>query len=390
MTAESHPDPFQDAMGHGLQRAIQVASCAVTAAQVYAYQQRTQAMAVAERDERARRALATQMRAERDAARATWAPAVNADWLRNADLLQTARTWAAAMPYADRSVPWYEPTAATAMRRCEERLRDLHPYAMGRYDRLREEGAAPADAMRDAAPLFANAPRTYDRPYVPRPELASGNGDGLAWAAPPHQSQASRPAWRWPRRRKCGASRSSRPSKNKPAPDAGGRSVKPSSAPSWKPSPTCRPTSSTTSSAQAALLSPTPQTPVAPPSHRRAPRRVADRLTAHGSTTSPFPSRTSSPLPQVRRPGKPRPRDSELNGDPPADTGADPLPGPTSGLSMERQHERTATSDSSLRFLRPSIRKWSRLGDLARTRLPPPAAHHAGIPPAHRGRPGLH
>ena len=183
MTAESHPDPFQDAMGNGLQRAIQVASCAVTAAQVYAYQQRTQAMAVAERDERARRALATQMRADRDAARATWAPAVNPDWLRNADLLQAARTWAAAMPYADRSVPWYEPTAATALRRCEERLRDLHPYAMGRYDRLREEGAAPADAMRDAAPLFANAPRTYDRPYVPRPVLAAGNGNDASWAA---------------------------------------------------------------------------------------------------------------------------------------------------------------------------------------------------------------
>jgi hypothetical protein len=183
MTAESHPDPFQDAMGHGLQRAIQMTSCAVTAAQVYAYQHRTQAMAVAERDERTRRALATQMRADRDAARATWAPAVNPDWLRNADLLQTARTWAAAMPYADRSVPWYEPTAATALRRCEERLRDLHPYAMGRYDRLREDGAAPADAMRDAAPLFANAPRTYDRPYVPRPVLAAGNSDGQAWAA---------------------------------------------------------------------------------------------------------------------------------------------------------------------------------------------------------------
>jgi|HubBroStandDraft_6_1064221.scaffolds.fasta_scaffold15334_2 hypothetical protein len=185
MTAESHPDPFQDAIGHGLQRAIQVTSCAVTAAQVYAYQQRTQAMAVAERDERTRRALATQMRADRDAARATWAPAVNPDWLRDADLLQTARTWAAAMPYADRSVPWYEPAAATAMRRCEDRLRDLHPYAMGRYDRLREDGAAPADAMRDAAPLFANAPRAYDRPYVPRPALAAGNGDGLAWTAAP-------------------------------------------------------------------------------------------------------------------------------------------------------------------------------------------------------------
>jgi hypothetical protein len=183
MTAESHPDPFQDAMGHGLQRAVQVASCAVTAAQVYAYQQRTQAMAVAERDERARRALATQLRSDREAARATWAPAVNPDWLHSADLLQTARTWAAAMPYADRSVPWYEPAAATAMRRCEERLRDLHPYAMARYDRLREDGNGPADAMRDAAPLFANAPRTYDRPYVPRPVLAAGNGEGPPWAA---------------------------------------------------------------------------------------------------------------------------------------------------------------------------------------------------------------
>jgi hypothetical protein len=184
MTAETHPDPFQDAMGHGLQRAVQVASCAVTAAQVYAYQQRTQAMAVAERDERARRALLTQMRADSEAARATWAPAVNADWLRSADLLQTARIWGAAMPYADRSVPWYEPAAATAMRRCEERLRDLHPYAMARYDRLRGDGAGPADAMRDAAPLFANAPRTYDRPYVPRPVLTAGNGESLPWTSP--------------------------------------------------------------------------------------------------------------------------------------------------------------------------------------------------------------
>ena len=70
MTAETHPDPFQDAMGHGLQRAMQVASCAVTAAQVYVYQQRTQGLATAERDERARRALNAQIRADREAARA--------------------------------------------------------------------------------------------------------------------------------------------------------------------------------------------------------------------------------------------------------------------------------------------------------------------------------
>jgi hypothetical protein len=184
MTAETHPDPFQDAIGNGVQRAVQVTSCAVTAAQVYLHQQRVQALATAERDERARRALAGQMRADREAARASWAPAVSPDWLRSADLLQTARVWAAAMPYADRSVPWYEPTATIAMRKCEERLRELHPYAMARYDRLREESNGPADAMRDAAPFFANAPRAYDRPYVPRPVLAAGNGENLTWTAP--------------------------------------------------------------------------------------------------------------------------------------------------------------------------------------------------------------
>ena len=66
------------------------------------------------------------------------------------------------MPYADRAVPWYEPAAATAMRKCEERLRDLHPHAMARYDRLRADGMGPAEAMREAAPLFTRPPRVHD------------------------------------------------------------------------------------------------------------------------------------------------------------------------------------------------------------------------------------
>ncbi len=170
-------------MGHGLQRAVQVASCAVTAAQVYLHQQRTQAMAAAERDERARRALAAQIRADREAARAGWAPALDPDWLRQADLFQAARTWGAAMPYADRSMPWYEPAAATAMRKSEERLRDLHPHAMARYDRLRSDGMGPAEAMRETAPLFARPPRAHDTPYMPRQVLDAGNSENLTWAA---------------------------------------------------------------------------------------------------------------------------------------------------------------------------------------------------------------
>jgi hypothetical protein len=182
---QTHPDPFQEALSHGVQRAIEIASCAVTAAQVYAYQQRTQARGVRERDDRARRALNAQARAERDAARAGWAPALDPQWLRQADLMDTARAWGAAMPYADRDVPWYEPSAATAMRKSEERLREQHPYAMARYDRLRGEGLRPAEAMAEAAPLFARPPRAHDAPMAPRPTLGAGDGTGISWTADP-------------------------------------------------------------------------------------------------------------------------------------------------------------------------------------------------------------
>jgi hypothetical protein len=175
MIPEQHPDPFEDVLRQGVQRAIQLASAAVTAAQVFLFHRNTQARAVDERDDRARRALHAQMRAEQQAGRAGWAPALDPAWLREATLLQVARAWSAAMPYSDRAVPWYEPAAATAMRKCEERLRDLHPYAMGRYDRLRADGLEPAEAMQEAAPLFARAPRARDSSSTPRLMLTAGD-----------------------------------------------------------------------------------------------------------------------------------------------------------------------------------------------------------------------
>jgi hypothetical protein len=178
---QTYPDPFQEAMQHGLQRALQIGASAATAAQVYAYHQKSQARAVSERDARAGRVLNAQTRAERDTARADWSPALDPQWLREADLLSTARAWGAAMPYADRDVPWYEPAAATAMRKCEDRLRKHHPYAMAHYDRLRGQGTRPADAMAEAAPLFARPPRAYDAPMTPRPMLGAGDGSGLSW-----------------------------------------------------------------------------------------------------------------------------------------------------------------------------------------------------------------
>ncbi len=186
MDAENHPDPIQEALRDGLRWAVEFASVAATAAQVYIHKKNAMAWAAAERDERARRALHAQIRADRDAARAGWAPALDPNWLRQADLLQTARAWGAAMPYADRAVPWYEPAAATAMRKCEERLRDLHPHAMARYDRLRRDGMGPAEAMREAAPLFTRPSRVHDAWFTPRPMLTLGNGADLGSAAGEH------------------------------------------------------------------------------------------------------------------------------------------------------------------------------------------------------------
>jgi hypothetical protein len=157
-------------------RAVEITSIAVAGAQMYQFQRRTQARIVAERDDRGHRALHTQVRAEREAARAGWAPALDPAWLRRANLMDVARAWGSALPYADRSVPWYEPTAATAMRKCEERLRELHPFAMARYDRLRDQGLGPAEAMAEAAPLFAGPARAHDAPSPPRPRWRSRDG----------------------------------------------------------------------------------------------------------------------------------------------------------------------------------------------------------------------
>jgi hypothetical protein len=183
MDAEQHADPFQDAFEHGLHRAVQVASCAVTAAQVYVYHQKTAARMAAERDQRAHRALNAQSRADAGTARTAWTPALDPQWLRHADLRRAAQAWGAAMPYADRGVPWYEPAAATAMRTCEGRLRDLHPHAMARYDRLRADGMNPAEAMREAAPLFARSSRAHDGSFSPRPALNGGEAADRAWTA---------------------------------------------------------------------------------------------------------------------------------------------------------------------------------------------------------------
>jgi hypothetical protein len=175
-TSDVYPDLFGDALSISSQRLAQLASLLTAAATVEARRKAQRNAAKTIRSEQALRELRDQERAAYKLARAGWAPALDRRFLDQADLLQAARAWSAAAAYADA-----DPEAADAVRRCEQRLRALHPYAMAWYDRLRSDGAAPHDAMREALPLFARAP--HARPGDPAAEhrgLAAPDGPGAA------------------------------------------------------------------------------------------------------------------------------------------------------------------------------------------------------------------
>ena len=175
-TSDVYPDLFGDALSYSSQRLAQLASLVTAAATVEARRKAQRNAAKTVRSERALRELQDQERAAYELARTGWAPARDPRFLAQADLLQAARAWSAAAAYADA-----DPEAADAVRTCEQRLRVLHPYAMAWYDRLRGEGAAPLDAMREALPLFARAPHARPGdPVTERPGLTAPVAAGPA------------------------------------------------------------------------------------------------------------------------------------------------------------------------------------------------------------------
>lgn len=151
---ERYPDLFGEALSHSSSQAAQMISLTAAATEVAVARLTLRNARRAEQDERGRRALLDAERAARERARVRWAPAHDARWLGQANLFQVAGVWGAAAAYADDDL-----AATAALRRSEERLRVLHPYAMARYDRIREEGASPHDAMREAGPLFGREPQ---------------------------------------------------------------------------------------------------------------------------------------------------------------------------------------------------------------------------------------
>ncbi|GAA0544195.1 hypothetical protein [Actinomadura livida] len=178
--SQQHPDPINEGLQHGGQRLVQIVSTAMGVQQSLArYRQRLRAGRRAQ-DQRAQRAEAKAQRAAMTGARSRWERAHDRQWLRRANLLDVAEVWAAAVPYAPDNA-----SAALAVSKCEDRLRDLHPHAMSHYDRYRSEGESPLDAMRRAAHFFARDPdiRTGDAASR-RGELHEGTGAEWTASAP--------------------------------------------------------------------------------------------------------------------------------------------------------------------------------------------------------------
>ena len=180
MTAQQYPDPIVEGFTHSGERLIQIITVVAVLEQGYVRRLARLGAAKATRDAAVERAAAELQRAALAEARARWARAHDRNWLRQASLIHTAETWAAAVPYAAD-----EQSAAAAVRNCEERLRDLHPHAMSHYDRFRTRGETHLGAMKLAAPYFTRDPHVRTgRPAPPRPELAEGSG--ARWAATAH------------------------------------------------------------------------------------------------------------------------------------------------------------------------------------------------------------
>lgn len=168
MAEDQHSEPSSESVA----RAAQVAAMAAGVTEAVIRLRVQLAAEQAATDSQAAQAARAQRLADHAAARVTWSPAHDDSWLRQADTLSAAGAWGAARPWVDSDLD-----AARAMDRCEERLRDLHPDAMRRYDQMRAEGASPETAMHEAAPLFAQGRVTRTGSPTPRLAIAGEAAD---------------------------------------------------------------------------------------------------------------------------------------------------------------------------------------------------------------------
>jgi len=156
--------PHEDPVAHASTKITAYVSVAAMAAEAIAQVAAARARERAAADERTASALRAQRLAAYGQARLGWAPVLDPKLREQTTLTDAAAVWARAQAWRP------DPEAERASDLAEERLRQLRPDAMEHYDRLRQHGVEPVEAMRQAAPFFDRPPA---RPGEPGPDRAT-------------------------------------------------------------------------------------------------------------------------------------------------------------------------------------------------------------------------
>ena len=163
----------EDPVGHASSKIVQYVSLATMAAEAIAQVRQQRIAIAAATDERTAAALRAERKASLAAARVQWAPVLDSRLRARTGVVDAGLAWAVAQGWRE-----VDPEAALASDRATERLRELRPDVMDRYDRLTADGVEPVEAMRRVAPFM-------DRP-------AARPGEQAARASLDTQSSASR------------------------------------------------------------------------------------------------------------------------------------------------------------------------------------------------------
>ena len=139
----------EDPVGHASSKIVQYVSLATMATEALAQRAQQRAATVAATDERATAALRAQQTGARNTARLQWQPVLDARCGTDLPLVDAGLAWAASQAWRD-----VDPEAAMAGDRALERMRELRPDVMARFDRLTTNGIDPLEAMRRVAPFF--------------------------------------------------------------------------------------------------------------------------------------------------------------------------------------------------------------------------------------------
>ena len=158
-------DSAEDPVGQASTKVAQYVSLATMAAEAIAQRRQQHAAAAASTDARAAAALRAQQTSAHTAARLQWQPVLDPRRARSLSLADTGLAWAAAQAWRPT-----DPEAELASARAQDRLRELRPDVMSRFDRLTGDGLDPVEAMRRVAP-FLDRPAAREQPTTLRRAL---------------------------------------------------------------------------------------------------------------------------------------------------------------------------------------------------------------------------